>query len=149
MFSALLIKHKENINNERYNGGDHNIFYYKTMFYLVKDTKTSTSYKIYMDIKDNRGKARLKKLSDILSRVCGKGKYTHFQNIRSEESLLIQLADFFIGAVVYKQREDINKDSETKKTIINYIEHRSKYSITESTPPWEKKFKIWDFQIGK
>lgn len=119
------------------------------MFYLVKDTKTSTSYKIYMDIKDNRGKARLKKLSDILSRVCGKGKYTHFQNIRSEESLLIQLADFFIGAVVYKQREDINKDSETKKTIINYIEHRSKYSITESTPPWEKKFKIWDFQIGK
>lgn len=149
MFSALLIKHKENINNERYNGGDHNIFYYKTMFYLVRDTKSSTFYKIYMDIKDNRGKARLKKLSEMLSRVCGQGKYIHFQNIRSEESLLIQLADFFIGAVVYKQRGDINKDSKVKKDIINYIEHKSRYSITENTPPWEKKFKIWDFQLGK
>lgn len=148
-FSALLIKHKENINNERYNGGDHNIFYYKTMFYLIRDFQSSDIYKVYMDIKDNRGKARLDILSRVLGRVCGPDKYTHFQNIRSEESLFIQLTDLFIGAIVYKQRGDIIKQSETKNAIIEYIEYKSGYSITESTPPWEKKFKIWDFQLAK
>lgn len=149
MFSALLIKHKESINNERYNNGDHNIFYYKTMFYLIRDFQTSNIYKVYMDIKDNRGKARLDLLSRILCRVCGAGKYVHFQNIRSDESQFIQLADFFIGAIVYKQRGDIAKKSAAKNEIVEYIEYKSRYSITESTPPWEKKFKIWDFQLAK
>lgn len=148
-FNALLIKHKGNINNERYNNGDHNIFYYKTMFYLIRDFQSSRLYKVYMDIKDNRGKARLDMLSRVLRRVCGAGKYLHFQNIRSDESQFIQLADFFIGAIVYKQREDIAKESAVKKEIIDYIEYKSGYSITESTPPWEKKFKIWDFQLAK
>ena len=87
-FSALLIKHKENINNERYNSGDHNIFYYKAMFYLIRDFQSSHLYKVYMDIKDNRGKARLNVLSRVLNRVCGMNKYIYFQNIRSEESQL-------------------------------------------------------------
>lgn len=148
-FSALLIKNKEGINNERYNNGDHNIFYYKTMFYLIRDFQTSHVYKIYMDIKDNRGKARLNMLSRVLSRVCGIGKYVYFQNIRSDESQFIQLADFFIGAIVYKQRGDIAKESSVKNEIVRYIEYKSRYSITEGTPPWEKKFKIWDFQLAK
>jgi len=148
-FSALLIKHKENINNERYNGGDHNIFYYKTMFYLIRDIQTSHAYKVYMDIKDNRGRDRLNLLSKVLGRVCGMGKYIHFQNIRSEESQFIQLTDFFIGAIVYKQREDIKKQSETKSKIIKYIESKSRCSITENTSPWEHKFKVWDFQLAK
>lgn len=148
-FSALLIKHKENINNERYNNDDHNIFYYKTMFYLIRDFQSSSIYKIYMDIKDNRGKARLDILSKVLCRVCGTEKYVHFQNIRSEESQFIQLADFFIGAIVYKQRGDITKESAIKNEIIEYIEHKSGYSITANTPPWERKFKIWDFQLAK
>lgn len=148
-FSALLIKHKENINNERYNSGDHNIFYYKAMFYLIRDFQSSHLYKVYMDIKDNRGKARLNVLSRVLNRVCGMNKYIYFQNIRSEGSQFIQLTDFFIGAIVYKQRGDIEKQSEIKNEIIKYIEHKSGYSITESTPPWENKFKIWDFQLAK
>ncbi|WP_294586711.1 DUF3800 domain-containing protein [uncultured Bacteroides sp.] len=148
-FSALLIKHKENIDNERYNNGDHNIFYYKAMFYLVRDFLNTHLYKVYMDIKDNRGKARLDMLSKVLCRVCGAGKYVHFQNIRSDESQFIQLADFFIGAIVYKQRQDIVKTNAVKNEIIEYIEHKSGYSITENTPPWEKKIKIWDFQLAK
>lgn len=148
-FRALLIKHKENINNERYNSGDHNIFYYKTMFYLLRDAHSSDQYKIYMDIKDSRGKARLNKLSSVLEKVCGTGKYTHFQNIRSEESQFIQLTDFFIGAIVYKQRSDIASTNKVKNEIVDYLEHKSRYSITESTPPWELKFKIWDFQLAK
>lgn len=148
-FRALLIKHKENINNERYNKGDHNIFYYKTMFYLIRDYQSQNAYKVYMDIKDCQGKARLDKLSEVLEKVCGKGKYVHFQNIRSEENQFIQLADFFIGAIVYKQRNDILKTSKVKNDIIGYIEQKSGYSITESTPPWEKKFRIWDFQLAK
>lgn len=148
-FNALLLKHKENINNERYNSGDHNIFYYKTMFYLVRDIVSSNRYRVYMDIKDNRGKARLDTLSKVLNRVCGGDKYIYFQNIRSEESPFIQLTDFFIGAIVYKQRGDIAKDSKVKNEIIDYIEYKSGYSITENTPPRETKFKIWDFQLAK
>lgn len=48
-FRALLIKHKEDINNERYNDGDHNIFYYKTMFYLIRDSDSPNRYKVYND----------------------------------------------------------------------------------------------------
>ena len=130
-------------------GSNAHIFYYKTMFYLIRDYQSQNAYKVYMDIKDSQGKARLDKLSEVLEKVCGKGKYVHFQNIRSEENQFIQLADFFIGAIVYKQRNDILKTSKVKNDIIGYIEQKSGYSITESTPPWEKKFRIWDFQLAK
>jgi len=144
------MKHKENIDNAKYNDGDHNIFYYKTMFYLIRDNKISKkTYSIYMDIKDSRGKARLNKLANVLEKVCGKEKYSHFQNIRSEESQFIQLTDFFIGAIVYKSRNDINKTNSVKNDIIAYIEQKSGYSLAENTPPWETKFKIWDFQLRK
>lgn len=148
-FHALLIKNKTDIDNKRFNNSDHNNFYYKNIYYLLLDIESSNEYKVYIDIKDSRGKARLDQLSRVLKRKCGDGKFKYFQDIRSEESQFIQISDFFIGAIVYKQRNDITKGCTVKNEIISYIESKTKHSIICNTPKIEVKFKIWDFQLKK
>lgn len=81
------------------------------------------SYKIYMDIKDTRGKEALNKLTDVFEREQKKGLPTpYMQHIRSDESQLLQLSDLLTGAVSYKIRNI--KTSGIKLELINYIEQK-------------------------
>ena len=149
-FRAVLIKNKSLVDNHTYNENDHNIFYYKAAFYLLKNNiSPNKTYRVYFDIKDSRGKKRLQKLSTILDRVCGKGRFSHFQDIRSHESEFIQLCDLFIGAIGYKARNDTQKTSIVKNDIVQYIEYKLGYHLDEGTPPWENKFNIFDFQLRR
>ena len=147
-FRALLIKRKELINNSQYNDSNHNIFYYKSMFYLLRtNTAHNEQSRVFFDIKDYWGKERLITLSKVLGRVYGADRFLSFQDIRSHENQLIQLCDFFIGAIVYKARNDIQKNSKVKISIVEYIESKLGYNIDEGTPPWETKFDVFDFQL--
>lgn len=147
-FRAVLIRNKAKVDNKTYNQSDHNIFYYKAAFYLLKHNVSQyASYRVYFDIKDSNGKRRLKKLSTVLGRIYGEGRFTHFQDIRSHESEFIQLSDLFIGAIGYKTRKDIEKTSKVKNELVEYIEYKLGYSLDAGTPPWENKFNIFDFQL--
>ncbi len=149
-FRAILIKNKGLVDNQTYNENDHNIFYYKTAFYLLRNSiSTNAVYRVYFDIKDSRGQKRLDKLSSVLERVYGKERFVHFQNIRSHENEFIQLCDLFIGAIGYKSRDDKPKNSVVKNEIIEYIETKLGYHLNEGTPPWENKFNIFDFQLRR
>ncbi len=55
----------------------------------------------------------------------------------------MQLADIIIGAIGYKNREDIEKKSEIKNYIIQKIEDLSGFSLAFSIPQWEEKFHIY------
>ena len=147
-FRVILIKNKDKIDNQTYNEDDQKVFYYKSAFYLLRNNiKANEERRVYFDINEKYSSHRLKKISTILEKVCGKGKFTHFQNIKSDESEFIQLADFFIGAVAYSNRNDIINSSKVKLQIIEYIEEKSRYSLKIGTPPWATKFNIFDFQL--
>ena len=72
----------------------------------------------------------------------------YFQHIHSHENEFIQLADFLMGAIAYKARNEHLKEdaSQVKIAVIDYIEAKFGYNISEGTEPWESKFNIFDFQ---
>lgn len=147
-FRGILVRYKSRLNHVIYNKSDHNIYYNKLLFYLLKSNSNlqTDHIEFYIDVKDTRGKERLMELESVLnSYYKGKSPFKHFQNIHSNESIFMQIADLFVGAITYKSRDMQNKanSSKTKLEIINYIESKSGYTLNEGTEPWEPKFNIF------
>lgn len=156
-FRAILVKNKSQLNHEKYNRGDHNSFYYKLVFLLLRNpwvNYNKDAFKVILDIKDTRGKERLLNLDKRLNeeynkRFLIKSPFYFFQHIRSEENEFLQLTDLIIGAITYKARKEHKKNntSKVKVEIINYLEQKSGYVLHDGTDPLEEKFNIFDFQI--
>jgi len=123
LFRVVMVLNKQDLDHKVFNQ-THSDFYYKT-YYLVlwKIMDPNDSYKVYMDIKDTRGKEALNKLTDVFEREQKKGLPTPFmQHIRSDESQLLQLSDLLTGAVSYKIRGI--KTSTIKLELVDYIEQK-------------------------
>lgn len=121
MFRAVIVN-KSRINNAAF-GQDFDDFYYKMYYYLLSHNKNSLySYNVYLDIKDTLSAFKVNKLKDILNTKYG--VFRNVQNIRSHESVLMQLADFIIGALSY------NLNIKEKKVIakIQIIERIKKHA---------------------
>lgn len=80
-FRVVMVINKQDLDHKVFNQ-THSDFYYKT-YYLVlwKIMNSSDSYKIYMDIKDTRGKEALNKLTDVFEREQKKAYLLHLCNI--------------------------------------------------------------------
>lgn len=155
-FRCVLVKYKDRLDNQSFNNGEHDNFYYKMIYNLLVNPYVNPSfmnnYRIFLDIKDTRGRAKLDKVQEVFqNKFHGNSPFKSFQHIRSHESQFIQLADLFIGAVTYKSRELhlLEKGSLAKKELINYIEIKAGYSLDEGTEPGETKFNIFDHQPRK
>ena len=151
-FRCILVKYKDKLNRKDFNQGDHNNFYYKLVYFLLNSATNppnENEYRVYMDIKDTRGRERLNKIRTVFDNKYHKeSPFTHFQHIHSNENEFLQLTDLFIGAITYKARKEHEKDvaSEIKKAIVDYLEEKSGYVLDEGTEPWEGKFNIFDHQ---
>jgi hypothetical protein len=147
-FRAILVKYKDDLKHEDFNNGSHDNFYYKLIEYLLRPNNTDFIYRVFLDIKDTRGRERLNKIKEIFHNYHrGESPFISFQHLHSHDNILIELADFFIGAVTYKARGLMT--SKVKTDIIAYIEKKSGYHIDEGTEPWETKFNIFDHQPKK
>lgn len=150
-FKATLVVNKSNANHERY-GRNHDEFYYVVYYYTLLDLlKKGRYHKIYFDYKDTLGGKRVKKLKEVLK---NKGyPNTDFTIIHSYESQLIQICDLFIGAIGYISREDIEKTSEIKCAIAEYLdikiqEQGNNIGDIKSTKPWANKFNIFRWSLS-
>jgi hypothetical protein len=156
-FRCVLVKYKENLDHAKFNEGSHEVFYYKTIYYLITNTyfnpNDKNEYHVFLDISNTRGRDRKRKILEVLSKLYkGNNPFTYFQHIRSHETPLLQLADFFLGAVSYKARlmkGEIQNPSPVKLKIIKRIEQLSGYSLDESSEPWDTKFNVFDHQPKK
>lgn len=151
-FRCILLKNKNLLTHSDFRHGSHDNFYYMMIYFLLKPNPPATEYNVLLDVKDTGGKAQLNKIQEIFTKYHGgESPFTHFQHIRSEDNVFIQLADFFIGAIAYKNRQEIDAslNQPAKNEFIAYLEERSRYSLTNSTPPWITKFNIFDFEPGK
>jgi hypothetical protein len=152
-FRAVLVKYKDELDHDQFNGGDHDNFYYKMVYYLIDSPysrKEGDKIRTFLDIKDTRGRERLHKIRHVFANKYWdkNGPFAFFQHIRSEDSVFIQLADLLIGAIGYKSRGLMSKpgSSLAKYTLIHQIEKRSGYRIDSGTPPWELKFNVFNHQ---
>ncbi|MDU8923646.1 DUF3800 domain-containing protein [Pasteurellaceae bacterium LIM206] len=149
-FKATVINEKNRLNHDIYNKDSHNLFYYKMFYYTLKNfLSEGNNYRVYLDYMDTLGSQRAKELCKVLMSE-------HYQQvnlsatiIRSEESQLLQVCDLLIGAVAYKNRDDIEHKSEIKKHFVHYLEEKLGYCLNASAPPWEKQFNIFCFQPRK
>jgi len=149
-FRVLVVPNKKKLKYSEY-GHTHDTFYYKMYFNMLKVIlNPEYAHNIFIDIKDTKSRERVHKLEQVLRN----DKYDYskeiikkVQQVRSHEVELVQLADFFTGAVSYVNR-GLNA-SKAKLELIEYIRHRSRYTLLKSTLVQEKKFNIFIWNPSK
>ena len=117
-------------------GGTFDDFYYKMYYYLLNfKIDTLDKYNVYLDIKDTLSAIKVRRLKEILN--VKYGVFRNVQNIRSEESLLMQLADFIMGAISYDANID-DKKNLAKVMIIDKIKKHGELQNLQDTNHSEK-----------
>lgn len=94
-------------------------FYYKMYYYLLNyKIDTLDHYNVYLDIKDSLSAVKVRRLKEILN--VKYGVFRNVQNICSNESLLMQLTDFIMGAISYNMNDKLHRN-QAKVAIIERI----------------------------
>jgi len=151
-FRALVVPDKSILNHQEF-GQTHDDWYYKMYFLLLKYVvHPPHKYNFYLDIKDSHGGRRTSKLQEVLANNFydfNNESIVRVQQIRSEESEILQLADLLIGAIAYSNR---GLDSSTAKVEILarlYQEFGDGY-LNRTSAFARVKFNVflWDAQRG-
>nr|WP_247605721.1 DUF3800 domain-containing protein [Providencia rettgeri] len=143
-FRSVVVPDKSNLDHDRFHQ-DHNTFYYKMFFYVLKNIiESDNKYRIYLDIKDTLGIEKIESLKNILHH--SQYDYNHesierIQHVRSNELEILQLTDLFIGAISYIHR-GLNENT-GKIKLINRIKNHTNRELLRSTLPTERKFNIF------
>lgn len=111
------------VDKEKTNCEDFDEYYY-SMYHnlLIHDINITHTYNVYLDIRDTLSSYKVRKLKDMLN--VKYGVFRNVQNINSKESVLLQLADFILGALSY-DKNDKDKINEAKCLIIERIKKRA------------------------
>jgi hypothetical protein len=129
-------------------GQSHDSWYYKMMFYLVRNVVSSTAKShIYLDKKDTRGGIKVAKLHDVIANSVydfDRRKIRRVQIVESHHVGLMQLADLLLGAVNYANRG--LETSDAKLQVVERIRERSGIQLTHSTVLSATKFNIFCWQ---
>lgn len=149
-FRCILIKNKHNIAAHTLKRQEYNEFYFSIVERLIRfairhNGTENNSFKVFLDFKDAHSMSKLRAVEENICKNLSDGNVIgHIQNIRSHESVFIQLADIFIGAITYAARG--LSQSDAKVRLIRLIEDMSGYQLDEGTEPGDNKFSIYDFQ---
>ncbi len=139
-YRAVIVINKKDLDHNKFTQ-THSQFYYKTYHLVLKKIMNiSDSYKIYMDIKDTKGREALDKFIEVFQNS-RELPTPYMQHIRADESQFLQLADLFTGAVSYKNR-DLNQ-SDTKSEIIRYLEEKLTMNLDMTSPYRCNKFNLF------
>lgn len=143
-FRAIVIN-KEQVNNAIYDQ-NYDTFYYKMYYQLINHKlDTLATYNIYLDIKDALSASKVNKLKEILQTKFG--VIRNLQNIRSDESLFMQLTDLVMGAVNYHLRYNGNGKVIAKNNIIARIQKNSNHQLDHSTSKDENKLNLFFIEL--
>lgn len=146
-FRALVVADKSKLKHKLYNQ-DHDTWYYKMYFDMLKVIfEPASHYRIYLDIKDTCGAAKIARLHDVLCHSMYDFKseiIERVQTVRSHEVELLQLADLLIGAVSYANRGLTG--SPAKAALVENVRQRSGYTLTKTNLLKEDKVNIFIWQ---
>ncbi|MDP2855334.1 MAG: DUF3800 domain-containing protein [Smithellaceae bacterium] len=144
-FRALIVPEKDKLNHNSFPGQDHDTWYYKMYFDMIKVIlRPDAHYRIYLDIKDTRGAAKVVKLHEVLCNNMydfSREVIEQLQLVHSHEIEQLQLADLLIGAISYLNRG--LEGNAGKMAIIQRMIKRSGYSLTKTTLLKEEKINLF------
>ena len=145
-YRAVLID-KELLNHSKYQQ-NHNEFIYKMYYQLcktwMKPCASKCSFKLIIDEKDTNMLNDSKKLKENLKHY----SLIDVIPVDSKSSRLVQLADFFSGAVAFKNNhyeDDKIKPAlgNTKTQVVDYLSKQSHLTLKRGTGPRNMKFNIF------
>jgi hypothetical protein len=143
-FRAVVIADKTQLRHQDF-GQNHDTWYYKMLFQLLAPLLSpQNQFRIYLDIKDTRSAAKIRKLHEVLSNKMYDfdRRIIHWiQAIRSSDVEQLQLADLLIGAVGYANRG--LSDNAGKRELVERLRQRSRYSLTRRTLLREQKVNLF------
>ncbi len=117
--------------------------YYRLYYQLLRGAlEPENRYRVFMDIKDTRGRQKRKELEQLLHDDADdkEGKIVqNLQHVRSHEIALLQICDLLLGAVGFARREGQSSESQAKRALVSLIEDRLDQPITMDTPPGTEK----------
>lgn len=146
-FKATVVMNKQLLNHDIFNAGSHNNFYYKVLYYTVRDFLVKgNEYRIYLDYMDTLGADKSKKLCEVLQSGTNWRLKANVTIVQSYQVQIIQLCDLLVGAVAYRNRTDIEHKSQIKNQFVEYLESKLGYALNITTVPWEKHFNIFCMQ---
>lgn len=142
-----VVAHKANLNHGAF-AQSHDDWYYKMMYLLLtRVLAPGSSYRIYLDKKDTRSGAKVRKLHDVLSNSLHDFDHRIVERVQIVESHAVaqmQLADLLLGALSYVNRELAS--SEAKLALVARIRERTGYQLTRSTLLREEKFNVFHWK---
>jgi len=145
-FRVIMIESSK-VDHMRFNNTDAELgfykFYYQLLHHWIFDFN---DYNIFVDLKVNRDKNRLKELRHVLDLSNLTSDISQVQGLPSEQSLGIQLADVLTGLVAAKFNNEIKKGS-AKDTLIQHIEQNIIGKPIAPTPKWEEKFNVFKINL--
>ncbi len=140
-----VVVDKRRVDLARYHDGDQELGFYKFYYQLLKHwIRPGNAYQVFVDFKTNRRRDRLWDLRQCIEHACVESTIPLVQAVRSEESVLIQMADFLTGAVSASLNESV-EGSASKWRLITEIEAKIGGGI-RATGQWEKKFNVFVIQ---
>ena len=148
-FRGLVVPDKSKLKHDQYEQ-DHNLFYYKMFFYVLRNIlENGSHYRVYLDIKDTLGREKIDELKKVLHNAhydFDREAIENIQHVRSHEMEQLQLTDLFIGALSYVHRGLTT--NEGKIAVIERIKQRSGKSLINSTLPSERKFNVFVWEAS-
>jgi len=148
-FKGTVVINKSYLEHDLFSS-THDEFYYKMYYYTLRDfLNAGNQYKIYLDYKDSQGGKRVSKLKEVFVNESRGHIEPEFTIIHSHESQLLQVCDLLIGALGYKNRNDIEHSSSIKNHIVQTIEQHIGHDLALGTPQWESKFNIFRYSPRK
>ena len=143
-FRCLIVPDKGKLNHESM-GQTHDEWYYKMYFHLLNVIiDPHQRYNVYLDLKDTRGAAKVKKLHEVLSNAqydFSRSIIERIQLVQSHEVELLQLTDFLSGLIAYANRG--LSGNETKLALIKRLRDYSNYTLTRTTLLRENKVNLF------
>lgn len=143
-FRGLLVRDKSKLRHEAFNQ-THDDWYYKMYFHLLNPLLApDKENRVYLDIKDTRGAAKVRKLQDVLCNSeydFDRSILSRIQEVRSNEIELLSLADLFAGALTYFHKGLAT--SPAKMAVIRRIQQKSGFSLLRSSLLSARKFNLF------
>jgi hypothetical protein len=151
-FRGLVVPDKGVLRHEAFDQ-THDDWYYKMYYLLLKPMVLGDQrFRIYLDIKDTRGGAKVKALTAYLTSGAhdfAHEKITEIQQAHSNQIVGLQLADLIIGAIGYAHRK--LSSSAAKGHLVSRLRELSGLSLLSTTVPRRPKFDVfvWEANQGE
>jgi hypothetical protein len=146
LYYRCVTVNKNKLDHPKHNS-NHSEFYFRVCYQLIiKKIEQWLCYRIFLDHKGENDSAKISALMNCLSK---KIKDTEqqiifdIQQIRSDQSILIQICDVLTGAVGY-ERNKINTSLAKIEIVESILKHTSRKNFSKNSPLSENKFNVFN-----